>query len=83
MHAHDMTALLMLLLVLVLLNVAVLFGWGYDSRDGRDWQPRQRSWDRFADSHPGRDANADTDRLGGWTSSSETPSPPTSQRLAL
>jgi hypothetical protein len=83
MHAHDMTALLMLLLVLVLLNVAVLFGWGYDSRDGRDWQPRQRSWGRFPDSNPDRSSTEDTDTLGGWTSSSGPQRRPTSPPLAL
>lgn len=32
-----MTALLLALLALVLLDVAVIAGWTPDSRDGRDW----------------------------------------------
>jgi hypothetical protein len=34
-----MTPILLLMLVLVL-DVLVLLGRSYDSRDGRDWQPR-------------------------------------------
>ena len=32
--------LILLVLFLLLLDVLVLLGHSYDSRDGRDWQPR-------------------------------------------
>jgi hypothetical protein len=38
-----MTALILELLALVLLDVAVIAGWTPDSRDGRDWWCR-REW---------------------------------------
>jgi hypothetical protein len=40
-HTGDMTAFLIALLALVLLDVAVIAGWTPDSRDGRDWWWRE------------------------------------------
>ena len=37
-----MTVLLVLLGFVLLLGLASMLGWTYDSRDGRDWQPRPR-----------------------------------------
>ena len=36
-HTQVMTAILIALLALVLLDIAVMAGWTPDSRDGRDW----------------------------------------------
>jgi hypothetical protein len=44
-----MTPVLPILMFLLALDVLVLLGRSYDSRDGRDWQPRGSSW-------PGRSA---------------------------
>jgi hypothetical protein len=44
-----MTPVLLILTFLLALDVLVLLGRSYDSRDGRDWQPRGSSW-------PGRPA---------------------------
>jgi hypothetical protein len=76
-----MTTLLILLLALVAVDLAVLAGWAYDSRDGRDWQPgwwpgtdsrnlgRAGNWnDRDDTRTPERTAGAAT--LASWTSSS-------------
>jgi hypothetical protein len=35
-----MTAALLILMFLLVLDVLVLLGRSHDSRDGRDWQPR-------------------------------------------
>ena len=46
-HTSVMTAFLVIVLALVLLDIAVIAGWTADSRDGRDWWrqewPSQRS----------------------------------------
>jgi hypothetical protein len=39
-----MTPVLLILTFLLVLDVLVLLGRSYDSRDGRDWQPRGSSW---------------------------------------
>jgi hypothetical protein len=44
-----MTAGLLILTFLLALDVLVVLGQSYDSRDGRDWQPRGSFW-------PGRSA---------------------------
>lgn len=40
-HTQVMTAILIALLALVLLDIAVIAGWTADSRDGRDWWWRE------------------------------------------
>jgi hypothetical protein len=50
-----MTPVLLILTFLLALDVLVLLGRSYDSRDGRDWQPRGTSaWPGLA--WPGRSA---------------------------
>lgn len=46
-----MTPVLLILMFVLVLDVLVLLGRSYDSRDGRDWQPRGSSW-------PGRSAGS-------------------------
>ena len=45
-----MTPVLLIIMFVLVLDVLVLLGRSYDSRDGRDWQPRGTS------SWPGRSA---------------------------
>jgi hypothetical protein len=35
-----MTAVFLILLFVLVVDLMVLLGWSHDSRDGRDWQPR-------------------------------------------
>ena len=35
-----MTSVLLILLFVLVVDLMVLLGWSHDSRDGRDWQPR-------------------------------------------
>ena len=39
---HLMYALIGLAAFVALIELAAIFGWGVDSRDGRDWQPVHR-----------------------------------------
>jgi hypothetical protein len=60
-----MTAALLILTFLLVLDVLVLRGWSRDSRDGRDWQPRLTlAWDRESP----RGLVADRPWLGGFVS---------------
>jgi hypothetical protein len=40
----SMTPVLLLLAFLLVIDALVLLGRSYDSRDGRDWQPRSSLW---------------------------------------
>lgn len=40
LRREPMTPILLLVAFLLVLDVLVLLGRSYDSRDGRDWQPR-------------------------------------------
>jgi hypothetical protein len=81
-----MTTLLILLFALVIVDIAIVAGWGHDSRESRDGrfeQPRrvERDDGDWYDAPAARDTWP-ADRLAPWTSSSGPRWRPNSTRSA-